>query len=352
MQKICLTATKNEDWIIHLFLQVMSHIADHIIILDQNSTDDTRNICKRFDKVILLENKSPVFNEPERQKMLIDAARKLFPNEKLLLTFDCDDIPSANILYSKEWEEIIQVASPGAAINLQNICLYGSPYEYKTNRINIRGLSYIPYGMVDNNLPHAGANIHTPRIPFSRNIPAIELKEIVSLHYQFVDVNRALAKQMWYMCYEKLTSPNIPSKKIIERYDWTMRQVHKWKPQKCPQEWYTGWENLGIDLNGTKKQKYFWWTWDVLRYFDKFGEIYFKDLPIWDYDWEKARKEGIESGIESLPQRTISDPRSNYLKIKYFFYNKYFPAKSAIEIIPKPLYTILKKVKNISKHNK
>src|ERR1035437_5259168 len=159
--KICLTAVKNEDWMSRIFLQVMSLIADHILILDQLSTDETRNNSKEFKKVILLDNESPVFNEPERQKILIDSARKLFPGERFFLPFDADEIPSFNILNDHEWNTIVENAKPGTAINLQNICLYNSPYEYRSPDKRSPVLSYLPFAMRDNNEPHSGIKIHT-----------------------------------------------------------------------------------------------------------------------------------------------------------------------------------------------
>ena len=341
-QLICLTATKNEDWIIRLFLEIMSHVADHIIILDQNSTDNTREICREFRKVILIENVSDVFNEPERQKILIDKARELFPGDRLLLTFDADDIPSANILYSKEWKDIVDNIKPGVAVNLQNVCLYNSPYEFRTNSKVIKGLSYIPYAMWDNNKLHTGEKIHTHRIPYDRNISPIKLTDVVSMHYQFADKNRALSKQRWYMCYERVTFKEESPFEIGRRYDWTIRQLHRWRPRKSPIEWTKGWEDLGINLNNYKKQEYFWWTWDVLRYFQIYGEGFFKDLPIWDYDWEKARKYGIEIGELGLPEKPIKDPRSFGKKISNYIYSNYFPAKNTKDIFPNWLYKLLK----------
>ena len=44
---IVICAVRNEAWILPRFLAVASHIADHIIVADQGSTDGSRDICRR-----------------------------------------------------------------------------------------------------------------------------------------------------------------------------------------------------------------------------------------------------------------------------------------------------------------
>lgn len=333
---IVLTAVRNEEWIIRLFLQVMSHVADHIIVADQGSTDRTRAICREFPKVILIDNDSPTFNEPERQTLLIETARRLFPEPRLLLTFDADDIPSGNLFEDPEWKSILQ-APPGWPVLLQNICLYGSSKEYRTNQPNMYGVSYLPYAMIDNNAPHFGEPIHTPRVPFRRDVPPIRLKNVVSMHYQFVDVQRAMAKQRWYMCYERLRFPEKSPLKIINNYRWVIWDVHTWAPRVSPSEWILGWEQRSVNLADITRPKYFWWTWEILRLFKQYGGAHFADLPIWDYDWEAARKDGLTQGISGLPERAVRDPRSRQTQLAHHLLRKW-GADGCPRFIPKSLF--------------
>ncbi|MGB8077207.1 MAG: glycosyltransferase family 2 protein, partial [Gallionella sp.] len=111
---ICLTPVRNESWILEKFLKAASLWADHIIIADQFSDDDSREIAGRFDKVILIRNPSAEFNEPERQRLLIEAARKI-EGPRLLITLDADEFLTANFHDSAEWEFIMH-APPGTVI--------------------------------------------------------------------------------------------------------------------------------------------------------------------------------------------------------------------------------------------
>lgn len=316
---IVLTAVKNEEWIIRQFLQVMSCIADHIVIADQRSTDHTRSICQEFPKVTLIQNDCATFNEPERQSLLIETAREMFPGPRLLLTFDADDIPSANIIGDPEWEAVLH-APPGVPVLLQNVSLYGSPYEYRTNRADAWGVSYLPYGMIDNDAPHSGRLIHTPRLPYRRDVLPIRLRNVVSMHYQFVDVQRAMAKQRWYMCYEHLQFSEKTALEIASDYRWTIWDVHTWPSRVSPPEWLEGWQQRGIDLVDVARPKYSWWTWEVLQLFEKYGVARFADLPVWDYDWEAARKDGLLLGVSGLPDRSVRDPRSCRTRMRHYLW--------------------------------
>ena len=60
---VVITPVKNEAWILDRFLAVTSQFADCIIIADQNSTDESKDICKKYPKVIVIDNKSTKYDE-------------------------------------------------------------------------------------------------------------------------------------------------------------------------------------------------------------------------------------------------------------------------------------------------
>ena len=90
------------------FLKCTSLWADHIIIADQQSTDGSREIAARYPKVILIDNLSPTFNEPERQKLLLEKARTI-PGQRLLIALDADEILTANFMNSSEWNTVLEI---------------------------------------------------------------------------------------------------------------------------------------------------------------------------------------------------------------------------------------------------
>jgi DNA integrity scanning protein DisA with diadenylate cyclase activity len=72
------------NWILEKFLSVTSQFADTIIVADQQSTDASRKICRRFPKVILIDNPNRDYNELSRQQLLIAAARESYPGPRIL----------------------------------------------------------------------------------------------------------------------------------------------------------------------------------------------------------------------------------------------------------------------------
>jgi hypothetical protein len=59
------------------FSAVTSQFADHIIIANQNSTDQSVAICKRYPKVTVIENQSDKYDEAE-SAIIIDSDSQRF----------------------------------------------------------------------------------------------------------------------------------------------------------------------------------------------------------------------------------------------------------------------------------
>ena len=110
---IVMTPVRNEAWVLRAFLESTSRWADYIIIADQMSTDGSREMAIKYDKVILIDNPNPDFNEAERQSMLIDKAREIAAGRDCLLWgLDADEIIAANAFTTHDWQRILN-SKPG-----------------------------------------------------------------------------------------------------------------------------------------------------------------------------------------------------------------------------------------------
>src|SRR4051812_20136261 len=107
---VVITPVKNEAWILNRFLQVTSQFADRIIIADQNSTDESVSICQRYLKVTLVRNEFDEYDEASRQRLLIQMARELVPEPKILLALDADEILAANATTTSGWQDMLKAA--------------------------------------------------------------------------------------------------------------------------------------------------------------------------------------------------------------------------------------------------
>lgn len=115
--RICLTPTRNEAWIIKHFLAASSQWADHIIVVDQGSSDGTLEQLQNTSGTDVVLNESPTFDEGHRQRLLINRARQI-AGKRILIALDADEVLSANCLESKEWERIAD-AKPGTVLRFR-----------------------------------------------------------------------------------------------------------------------------------------------------------------------------------------------------------------------------------------
>ncbi len=287
---ICLTPVKNEEWILKNVLSANSTWADRIIVADQCSTDQSRRISKSFDKVTVIENSSQEFNEPERQRLLIDAAR-LLPAPRVLVAIDADEILSSNLTDSLQWKEALE-QRPGTVIEFPRVELWETTEKYFH-------IGYHPYGYIDDGWAFEGNKIHSDRVPVPDKAPRFRLEDVVILHFQFCNIPRMKSKHRWYRCYERIQYPRKSTASINKRYSWMYSSNKVFKPTK--QEWFEMYHEMEIDFNQYFDCENYWWDWEVLRMFKIYGTRVFRKLDIWDVDWEQILKRGLDMKIGGLP---------------------------------------------------
>lgn len=275
---ICLTPVKNEAWILDKFLTYTSLWADHIIIADQMSTDGSREIAQKYEKVILVDNNSETFNEPERQKLLINEARKI-EGPRLLITLDADEFFTPNFMTSPEWKTMLKI-KPGTVVRFRLIDLHP---DFKRMRVDI----FYPWGYLDDGFDHKGRTIHSERIPLKDSSDTLILNDIHVLHLADTNQGRNLRKYNWYQCYERVTFPQKSSVQISRIYN---RLYDDTNYINLPNEWINTFAALGVDITSVVEEPTYWWDEEVLNYFDKYGTRYFVRENIWKTDWCKIAR--------------------------------------------------------------
>lgn len=306
MQKpllVCLTPIKDEAWILERFLKCASVWADHIIIADQQSEDESRAIARSFPKVTLIENASKTFNEPERQQLLIGEARRI-PGPKILVALDADEFLTANFLISPEWETILR-SRQGTIIRFQRpeVCVEASGLCY------LNFLWDFPIGFVDDGTEHTGPTIHSPRIPMKAGAPTIIPTQIKMMHYCLVDRERFKSRMRWYQCFEYLNTKKTPID--LYRYYNQCFVGPSSAMTPVPKEWLEGYEERGIDMSSVYRQSVYRWDNDVLQLFEKYGAARFRRLNIWDANWSQIHRVLYSQKSE----KTIADPRTLLHKV-------------------------------------
>lgn len=273
---ICLTPVRNEAWVLDRFLKAASLWADYIIIADQMSTDGSREIARSFPKVILIDNNSEDFNEPERQKLLISEARKI-EGQRLLIALDADEMFTPNFLYSDDWRKLIN-SNPGTVFRFQWANLAPNLEYFWLGH-------YFSWGYMDDGYEHNyNFPLHNYRIPLPENSLYVEINEIKVIHFQFTDWERMKSKQRWYQCLEIINNPNKSAVEIYRQYHY-MNVINKADMLIFPNEWVVEYLKYDINILEIKRDTKVWYDEQVLRLFNIFGVNRFRKIDIWDVDW-------------------------------------------------------------------
>jgi hypothetical protein len=294
---ICVTPVRNEAWVLERFLDSASAWADRIVVADQGSTDESRDIAGRFPKVTLVANPDGQYDEAARQRLLIDEARHT-PGRRLIVALDADEGLTWGSWATKEWEELRRAPEGTTAFfDWVNLLPGLSAAWIPRGRV--------PFAFVDDGRPHHGGAIHNARVPLSEYPPPLTLDAVKVLHFQYVDWARMKSKQRWYQCWEALHNPK---KRPIQLY----RQYHRmdaFPPAEIHQvnpDWVRGHADLAGDHRPAVPARVFHWDMDVLDWLVERGPERFRRLDIWDVDWEEI---AAHSGRQVAPC-SLADPRS------------------------------------------
>jgi glycosyltransferase involved in cell wall biosynthesis len=304
---VVITPVKNEEWILERFLEVSEKFADAILILDQGSVDRSTDICSRFDKVHVLHNQDERFNEADRQRRLLEAAREMVPEPRVIMALDADEILAADALNAQGWKTVIS-AEPGTTL------FFEKPDLYFSTRTCLRFRTPMPLAYADDGAPHAPKKIHSYRIPMPERGKRVHVGDVKILHYGLLRPNAQASKFRFYSVTENVIGTT--SSAFARRGHYSTRHNYTLAAdsvESSPNSWFKRWQEAGIDMHTVNGSQYYWYDFEVLRHFRGFGERRFWLDDIWDFDWEACRQFGIEQGLEGLPERPIM-PAPMWLK--------------------------------------
>lgn len=312
---ICLTPVKNEAWILERFLKCASVWADHIIIADQGSDDGSREIARKFSKVLLIENEAKEYNELERQKLLLDAARAI-PGDKLLIALDADEFLTANFQNSREWEMVLR-AVPGTVIIFRWACVLPDRKSYFVFPADF------PLGFMDDGANHVGKLIHSPRLPVPDNAARIHMSGIMVLHLSTIDWGRYTSKIRWYQAWELLQGKWDKKLFGLYRFYHTCFHIQKDRIAELPPEWTEGY-GPGISILDVPTESFYRWDREMLDFFREHGAWRFRRLNLWNVDWIAMHR----LIFHSEPSGSIADPRSKFDHFVHWWLEKTLPYHS------------------------
>lgn len=296
---VVLTPVRNEAWILDRFLSITSRLADHIIIADQGSTDDSRQIAARYPNVTVIANEADRYGEAERQQLMLEAARQRVPGTKVLLAIDADELIAADAPARPAWHTML-TAAPGTVLAFERIDLY-----LTTDRC-MRHDDWRPLGYVDDGAPHSGRTIHSSRVPLPPGAPRLKLNDIKLLHYAALRTTAMASKLRFYGVTENVLGTCKPTFKRRLRYLNHLDFTEAGRLEDSRREWFAGWEEAGIDMGSVDDPAFHWYDVEVLRAFARYGTRRFWLDDIWRFDWEEARQWALAAGHSGIPDRPVA----------------------------------------------
>lgn len=279
---IVMTPVRNEAWVLRAFLESTSRWADYIIIADQMSTDGSREIASSYPKVILIDNKNPDFNEPERQSMLIAKAREVAAGrDTLLWGLDADEILAANFRETEDWKHIVN-SVPGDVFWFKWAEICPNQQEYW-----ISPSTYYPWLFHDDGKePHGNyvRNMHSMRIPYPIEEKQLHyVDDFRVLHLAYLNPFRTRAKRRFY-CFVDWEMNHWPPIALARSYAQTKKDdsVVQLRDTMLYSEAKDGFDIFSlVDILG----KRCWFDDYVVERLSRHPIKQLRRLPIWDKEF-------------------------------------------------------------------
>ena len=281
---ICIVPVRNESWILPNFLGCAQKWADHIIVGDHNSKDESVSIARQFEKVQVVALPDLTYDESTRKKILIDEARKI-PGQRLIFSIDADEMLSDNWSRSPDWD-LMRSAAPGTRFVMDWLEVLPGIELAAVFRLG-------PVAFMDDGTEYVGTWIHSPRIPTSTSGPEIYLSGLKLLHFIVIDPDRMFSRHRWYKCIELIENGK-GAWRVSVTYQDTAIKCYDAPVIPIQKDWVEGYDWLDAYRRGVNRgENIYWWDEEVMNYFDRYGTARFRRLNIWDVDWNaKARIQG------------------------------------------------------------
>lgn len=275
MKIIALMPVKNEAWILPYSIKTLSEFCDVVIVADQRSNDNSRDILAHFPKVVVIDNNAQGHSNVIRWKLL-DRARD-YEGFNLILSVDADEIIPPQ-LFKEFLNHHLPSIKRGTWLDFWWVQLWKSIHYYR-NDSSVWSNNWKPIGFLDDReLTYANTvviNDHTARVPGPPRTPHQRVLHAPLLHFQWVVWTRSQMKQAWYRCCEFLHERSNPVI-INQKYAITLEDPAAGLTP-APAAWLRG---LGIPEDFAKNGSD-WHLQDILRWFQQYGISHFEPLEIW-----------------------------------------------------------------------
>ena len=267
--------TRNEGWVIEHSLTCLSGFCDVVLVGDRRSEDDTRAICRRFPKAVVVD--APMAARIREQRwQLLDAARD-YEGHNLLWATDADELlsPGAARAFLAGARERL---AAGTAVDCRYYHLWRAVNRYRDDLSHYRP-QWKQVGFVDDRRADFdrsdATSLHEPRVPAAAGAPVIQAESLHLLHLQWLIPERNQLKQAWYRCREWLDGGRTAAA-INERYAVPLPDARA-RTSAVPPEWVADVSMPSASADSISS----WHHREILGWFDEHGIERFEPLEIW-----------------------------------------------------------------------
>jgi glycosyltransferase involved in cell wall biosynthesis len=300
---VCCPA-RNEAETLRRTLPTWLTFADHVVIADQNSTDDTRAYLSQYPRVTCVNNPDSEYHEGNRNALLASQARQI-SHEAVLLFLDADETLSGNVLTAPEWKHFCS-SPPGTAAAMNWVLLWKSPFQYI--RSGHGAPAPQPFAFIDDGRePASSGTMHRPRgIGLQDPTRTFVLTSVHNLHVGTAFFQKFSRRQNWYKAWWINKGGRYYHTNRNHNWIYNVRAEHL---ANTPAEWLQPYIELKIDITSVEEKDLWWYDVEILRWFAAHGERKYHLLDIWDdLDWESLRQKAMQQNISGLPQDPITGP--------------------------------------------
>jgi hypothetical protein len=276
MKTIGLVPVRNEAWILPHTLACLTGFCDVVIVSDQDSDDDSREICRRFPNVVVLESRVRGVCEQARWELL-DAARD-HEGHNLWWWNDADELVSPSLARTF-FEQHGGAVEPGSAIECCFYHLWGRVDRYRADssayRPQWKQMAIVDDRRIDYDRS-IGLPLHQPRVAVGGGGTSIRAEAVPVFHLQWLMQSRNQMKQAWYRCREWMDGAKTAAA-INQLYSDTLPEPRV-RTAHVPAEWA---ERITFPDIAAVDREPSWQERDILDWFDGRTPQFFEPLEIW-----------------------------------------------------------------------
>ena len=278
MKVIALLPVRNESWVLRHSLACLSGFCDVVLVGDQASTDRSRDICREFPNVVLLESATAQICEQARWR-LWDAARD-FDGDNLIWCTDADEVVSpglARAFLERDRDRL----TPGTVVECRYYHAWNSAGEYRTTA-GAYAPHWKPVAVVDDRrMDYSRARalpLHEERVPVTPASRRIQADEVPVIHLQWLLPRRTQVRQAWYRGREWMQQERSAAA-INDTYSRTLPSARV-VTAPIPARWV---EDVTVPDPAADRNAP-WQEAELLEWFAELGPAYFEPLEIWHVD--------------------------------------------------------------------